>query len=104
MSSSLRHFSARLRRRITLVLAVAVLFAGLAQAAHFHRDELAGHESQADTHCLLCLFAAGTAGPPAPMVRVSGPVSRFGRPLLICVGAVFHSDPASYDARGPPTA
>src|SRR6185437_12677015 len=51
----------RWRRRITVFLAMAVLLAGLAQAAHYHRDNLA--RGSTDVHCLLCLFAASRTTP-----------------------------------------
>lgn len=94
----------RLRRRLVLLLAVAVLFAGIAQASHYHKYELAGGNST-DVHCLLCLYAASSAAPSAPtkllqrtallLVRGSCPVN-LTRPRSLA--------PASYDARGPPLA
>jgi hypothetical protein len=104
MSPFARTLSPRPRRRIVLALVLAVLLAGFAQAAHFHKDELYGHESQADTHCLLCLYAAGSAGPPAPIARVALPAPRYGRRVVVLQVAIVGADAAPYEARGPPTA
>jgi len=83
-------------------MAIAVLLAGIAQAAHYHKDDQ-GHFGGADPHCLLCQYAGGTAALPAlPAVPPALPPYRDYRPP--------HSVPfpegilaASYDARGPPT-
>ena len=91
----------RLFRRVALVMAVAILFAGIAQAAHFHKDELAGGAT--DVHCLLCLFAASTAGPPA-IVQPARPVAaRYCNYRLpsSSVPPLGHH-PVPYEARGPP--
>jgi hypothetical protein len=109
MSSSSPHpllpraFSgARVRRRITLFLAFAVLFAGIAQAAHYHKDQLTG-QSQTDVHCLLCLFAGGNAGPPAPIQAARPVAPRYcGYRYPACSGRLTLYTAASYDARGPP--
>lgn len=102
MTSLAHHFSARLRRRLTLALALAVLFAGFAQAAHFHKDELAGHESQTDIHCLLCLFAAGSATPPVAAALKAAPVPTFHGVQRVAMLPPRSRVTASYDARGPP--
>ncbi|HEX4051999.1 MAG TPA: hypothetical protein VHY19_14085 [Steroidobacteraceae bacterium] len=102
MSLLSRTLSSGPRRRIILALAFAILFAGIAQAAHFHKDELAGHESQVDIHCLLCLYAAGTAGPPAPLARVATPPPRYARAVLVCQLPYLRRDASAYQARGPP--
>jgi hypothetical protein len=111
MSSILRPLSprpfsrVRTRRRIAFILALAVLFAGIAQAAHYHKDELAGGHSQNDVACLLCLYAASTAGPPATGRILPPAIPRYcgyrtdGGPGHLSLHA-----PASYDARGPPIA
>ncbi|HTT03787.1 MAG TPA: hypothetical protein VMF64_00745 [Steroidobacteraceae bacterium] len=98
----LRTLSPRPRRRIILALVLAILLAGFAQAAHFHRDELAGHESQTDSHCLLCLYATGTAGPPAVTARVAAPAPRYGRRLIALRIPLIRADAAPYHARAPP--
>ncbi len=93
---------ARARRHIAFLLAVAVLFAGIAQAAHYHRDELTG-QNQTDIHCLLCLYAASTAGPPAATRPVTPPAPRYcGYRSPAHPGQVTLYTAASYDARGPP--
>jgi hypothetical protein len=95
--------SARLRRRIAIVMAMAVLLAGIAQAAHFHKLEL-GQHSDVHLQCLLCLHSAGTAGPPEVVRLVQGAVTvrAFVSPAI----ASLPQDAAiaSYDARGPPPA
>lgn len=102
MSLFSRTLSPHPRRRIILALVLAILLAGFAQAAHFHKDELAGHESQTDIHCLLCLYAAGTAGPPAVTVRVAAPAPRYGRRLVALRIPLNRADAAPYQARAPP--
>lgn len=54
----------RLRQRLVLLAACAVFIAGIAHAAHFHRDELA--QGRLDLHpaCLLCMHADRAAPPP----------------------------------------
>jgi hypothetical protein len=94
--------SMRTCRRIAVAMAATVLFAGIAQAAHYHRDDLA-RPASTDVHCLLCLYAAGAAGPatvPA-LVRPAGICARAQR-FLHCIGCVEDQHTASYDARGPP--
>jgi hypothetical protein len=102
MSSAVHPFRhIGVRRRIALAMAVAILFAGIAQAAHYHKAELA--RGSTDVHCLLCLFAAGSAGPPAaglpaPAIATRSwpyePPASITRPQSRCG--------ACYDARGPP--
>ncbi len=91
----------RARHRIALVLAVAVLLAGIVQATHLHKDDLTG--GNGDKHCLVCLYAAGNAAPPTPMQLV--------RPMALPLRVALRPSklpcphslaPAPYDARGPP--
>jgi hypothetical protein len=90
-----------LRRLIALLAVLAVFGGGLAQAAHFHKNEgLRG----AETHlqCLLCVHADRWAGPPE-LPQHSGPVLV----VVTVIAAVIAANPlparaASYDARGPP--
>ena len=102
MSLTLRPFStAKLRRRIALFMALAVLVGGIAQASHFHKFDLAQHN---DVHlqCSLCLHSAGSAGPPdAPRLVQSALI------YVLCLAPLSVPRPeslsaASYDARGPP--
>jgi hypothetical protein len=83
-------------------MAFAILFAGIAQAAHYHEDQLV-HAGSTDVHCLLCLFAGGSAAPPVilPIVPPAVPRHCDYRPAdsSPCPES---TDPASYDARGPP--
>jgi hypothetical protein len=84
-------------------MVVAVLFAGTAQAAHYHKDLLT--RGSTDVHCLLCLFAAGTAGPPAATKPPPIAAARYWCYRSPASIAVPNSDAvASYDARGPPPA
>jgi hypothetical protein len=83
-------------------VAVAILLAGIAQAAHYHKAEPA--RGTTDVHCLLCLFAGGTAGPPA-MAVVLPPAVRHSsyRFPSAQVFPLTHA-PVPYEARGPPLA
>jgi hypothetical protein len=95
--------STRLRRRIALVMAVAVLFAGIAQAGHFHKLEVGTHN---DVHlqCLLCMYSAGSAGPPDVVRLVQGVIAMrsYGLPAIASIAQ--DAAVAAYDARGPPLA
>jgi hypothetical protein len=83
-------------------MVAAVLLAGIAQAAHYHRDKL-GRPGSVDTHCLLCLYAAGTAAPPA-IHQATRPAETRLRERVDphCIGCAENHYAASYDARGPP--
>jgi hypothetical protein len=100
MSSS---FLIRIRplRRIAMAMAVVMLLAGMAQAAHFHQDD-SGRVGGADVHCLLCQYAGGHAAAPAvPLLPSAATAHDISRPRL----AIFRAEKilaASYDARGPP--
>lgn len=102
MRSPPRPFSQiRLRRRIALAMVVAILLAGIAQAAHYHPDELV-HPGSTDVHCLLCLYAGGSAGPPTlPSAPAAISLSHDYRPPQSIPGPEGILA-ASYDARGPP--
>jgi len=94
---------ARSRWRIVMAMAVVILLAGIAKAAHYHKDKQ-GNFGGTDPHCLLCQYAGGTAAPPVLLTAPAAPPPyRDYRPP--------HSIPcpegylaASYDARGPPAA
>lgn len=90
-----------LRRLIALIAVFAVLGGGLAQAAHFHKNEGA---RGAETHlqCLLCVHADRWAGPPALPQR-TGPTLAISR-LIAPLTAARPNRPRAgfYDARGPP--
>jgi len=91
----------RARRRVLLVMAAAILLAGIAQAAHYHKDEFA--RGGTDVHCLLCQYAGGTAALPVP-VRVAPPAPPPYQ-AVICpttLPCAQRSEAAPYDARGPP--
>lgn len=94
-------FRIRPLRRIATTMAVVVLLAGMAQAAHFHQDEL-GRFGGVDVHCLLCQYAGGHAAPPAlPPMPVAATEHDGECPPV----AIFRAEKilaASYDARGPP--
>jgi hypothetical protein len=85
---------------MALAMALAIAFAGIAQATHHHKDALA--RGSADVQCLLCLFAAGSAPGPAAIVHAAAPSPR-GFPFPTSIPVPQSSDAASYDARGPPT-
>jgi hypothetical protein len=92
-----------LRRLVALVAVCAVFVGGLAQAAHFHKNESA---RGADTHlqCLLCAHADRWAGPPE-LPHQCGPTLA----LLSLVVPPTASQPSRtragfYDIRGPPAA
>jgi hypothetical protein len=93
----------RWRRRIILFLTFAVLFAGVAQAAHYHKSDLV--QGRTHVHCLLCLFAASSASPPAIARVIPSAAPRFCsyRCPATEVGAL-DSEATLYDARGPPAA
>jgi hypothetical protein len=102
MTLSLHSFSgAKSRRRIALVMAAAIVLAGIAQSAHYHKDDQ-GDFGGKDLHCLLCQYAGGTAAPPVvSTVPAALPPYRECQPphAVPCPECLF---PASYDARGPP--
>jgi hypothetical protein len=90
----------RSRRHIAWVVVVAILLAGIAQAAHYHKTELA--RGTTDVHCLLCLFAGAQAGPPAiAQALPAAPRYYTYRSPLTTVCPPSHH-PAPYQARGPP--
>ncbi len=91
-----------LRRLVALVAVCAVFVGGLAQAAHFHKNESA----RGATHlqCLLCAHADRWAGPPE-LPHQCGPTLA----LLSLVVPPTASQPSRtragfYDIRGPPAA
>jgi len=91
------------RRRLALLLVFAFLVAGFAQAAHYHKINLV--RGSTHVHCLLCLFAASSASPPA----AAQPPSRPACALLDSTVSVDLRCPpspalAGYDATGPPAA
>ncbi|MGC2461836.1 MAG: hypothetical protein WA446_12855 [Steroidobacteraceae bacterium] len=90
-----------LRRLIALIAVFAVFGGGLAQAAHFHKNESA-HHAEMHLQCLLCMHADRWAGPPE-LPQQTGPtlaVSTVIAPLT----TEQPSRPRAgfYDARGPP--
>lgn len=86
-----------------MLLAFAVLFAGIAQAAHYHKTDLV--HGSTHVHCLLCLFATGTASPPALARVIPPPAPRFcSYRCPASISGPVNSETALYDARGPPAA
>lgn len=84
-------------------MVAAVLLAGIAQAAHFHKSEFVSGSSS-DVHCLLCLYAAGSAAPPAPTQLIAtAMLSQRAAPCPRALPCPRSHAPASYDARGPPS-
>jgi hypothetical protein len=97
--SSLRRWS--LRRLIALLAVLSVFGAGLAQAAHFHKND-SGRGAETHLQCLLCMHADRWAGPPA-LPQHTGPtlaVSTLIAPLTTAAPARQRA--GFYDARGPP--
>jgi len=84
---------------MALAMAMAIAFAGIAQATHHHKDALVGGTT--DVHCLLCLFAAGSATAPVAMVQPAV-LRSFSYHLPTSSSVPRSNDAASYDARGPP--
>jgi hypothetical protein len=82
------------------MVAFAIMLAGIAQAAHYHKTELA--RGTTDVHCLLCQFAGANALPPAIVQALpAAPRSCSYRfPLTSFCPPNHH--PAPYEARGPP--
>lgn len=102
MTTVLQRLSRRhLRWRITRALAVAILLAGIAHAAHYHKG--LAHFGSLDVHCLLCQYAGGTAAPPQlpDFVPEHGPCRWDYLPpaSTVCPHSIYT---APYDARGPP--
>lgn len=90
----------RSRRHIAWVVAVAILLAGIAQAAHYHKTELA--RGTTDVHCLLCLFAGASAGPPAIAQALQGALRYCPYRFPLTGVCPSNHQPAPYQARGPP--
>jgi hypothetical protein len=90
-----------LRRLIALVAVFAVFGGGLAQAAHFHKNEGA---RGAETHlqCLLCVHADRWAGPPE-LPQHAGPTLAVSTVIVpLTATAPTAARVAFYHARGPP--
>jgi hypothetical protein len=83
-----------LRRLSALIAVFAVFGGGLAQAAHFHKNEGA---RGAETHlqCLLCVHADRWAGPPE-LPKHTGVIAA----LSVREPSRIHA--GFYDIRGPP--
>lgn len=90
-----------LRRLIALIAVFALFGGGLAQAAHFHKNE-GLHGAETHLQCLLCVHADRWAGPPelpqhsGPALAVSTVIAPLSTAPLRRLRAGF------YDARGPP--
>ena len=95
--------SLSVRRRLVQITAVAVLLAGIAQAGHFHKPELAQH-NDAHLQCLLCIYSGGSAGPPVVARLVQAAVDYRSYALPAAASIPCDAVVASYDARGPPPA
>ena len=89
------------RRMVAALATCALLLAGFAQAAHYHRPDSA---RSADTHlqCLLCLHVDRWVGPPA-LPQASSPTLSGGALVVSPIeGRSGHDVLDGYDARGPP--
>jgi len=82
-------------------MTVAIILAGMAQAAHYHKDDTA-RPSSADVHCLLCLYASSAAGPPASQRVPNAKTSCLAYRAPHSIPCPESPDAASYEARGPP--
>jgi hypothetical protein len=91
------------RRRLALLLVFAIVLAGIAQASHYHQPNAT--RGSTDVHCLLCLFASGSASPPVPAQAPAVPRLHYYVARRPAVTRSPASGPlASYDATGPPPA
>ena len=89
------------QRLIALIAAFALFGAGLAQAAHFHKNE-GLHGTETHLQCLLCLHADRWAGPPE-LPRHIGPTLTVSAVIVTRKAAAPRAAAAAfYDARGPP--
>lgn len=88
------------RPYIAWVVAVAILLAAVAQAAHSHKSELT--RGTTDVHCLLCLFAGASAGPPAITQAPPPPPRYWSYRAGSRSGCPQNHQPLPYEARGPP--
>jgi hypothetical protein len=91
-------------RRLIALLAVFGLFgAGLAQAAHFHKNE---GVRGADTHlqCLLCVHADRSAGPPVLPQHIAPTLALLTRIAPLDAAEPSRPRAVFYDIRGPPAA
>lgn len=84
-----------------LIVTVALVYAGIVQAAHFHKSEFSGHGKAAQA-CEICLHSGQGAVPPAVMHTAEVLCS-----ALIEVCETQDTAPrsvlqSSYRARGPP--
>ena len=90
-----------LRRLIALIAVFALFGGGLAQAAHFHKNESA---RGAETHlqCLLCVHADRWAGPPELPTHIAPTLA--ASTLITPLTAAQPGRPRAgfYDIRGPP--
>lgn len=90
-----------LRQSLALLATVALLIAGMAQAAHFHKDD---SNRGVDTHlqCLLCLHVDRWAGPPQLPQAVARSLTFIALLVVFATGIVFCRVPRHYEPRGPP--
>lgn len=90
-----------LRRLIALIAVFAVFGGGLAQAAHFHKNE-GMHGAETHLQCLLCVHADRWAGPPE-LPQQTGPVLAISSIIApLTTAALSRRRAGFYDARGPP--
>jgi hypothetical protein len=90
-----------LRRLIALVAVFAVFGGGVAQAAHFHKNE-AGRGAETHLQCLLCVHGDRWAGPPE-LPQQTGPTLAISTIIAPLTAAAPNRPRAGfYDIRGPP--
>jgi hypothetical protein len=80
----------------------ALLFTGIAHAAHLHTPDAARGNDV--LHCGLCLQFERLAAPPAALALVTAPTLLTWAPLPRAVAAVVDLFAHLYEARGPPRA
>ena len=85
-----------------MLLVFAILLAGIAQAAHYHKPTAV--RGSTDVHCLLCLFAASSASPPVPPQAPAPLLARYCiNPSPTTLPCPASPSPGDYDATGPPS-
>lgn len=90
-----------LRQSLALLATVALLWAGFAQAAHFHKSD-GPRGTETHLQCLLCLHADRWAGPPALPQAPAQPLAAIALVSIFAAAVVGCRIPRRYDARGPP--
>ena len=88
-------------RALALLATVALLFAGFAQAAHFHKSD-GSRGTETHLQCLLCLHADRWAGPPDLPRAAAQPIAAIVLIIVFAAGVADGRVDPRYEARGPP--